>query len=99
MSNDELRARLNAETGRINWSELGVHFARGAVVRVNPGLDLVEVAAAFAENRRDAVDAWMKAGGIAAATDEEAAAWAEKNTEFWAVVVAPWVLIQVTSHE
>ena len=27
-----LRAKLNAETGRLGWKELERHFARGAVI-------------------------------------------------------------------
>lgn len=91
----ELRARLNAETGRIAFAELAPHFARGAVVRVAPGLDLVEVAACFVEDRRDAVEAWVKAGEVAVAGDDDARRWADSGTEFWAVVAAPWVLVQV----
>ncbi|HEX7048075.1 MAG TPA: DUF2288 domain-containing protein [Gammaproteobacteria bacterium] len=94
MSNDDLRLRLNAETARIPWSELSVHFARGAVVKVAPALDLVEVAAAFVENRRDTVEAWMQAGQVTAATDADAQIWTDSEAILWAVVVAPWVLVQ-----
>jgi len=94
MNEPDLRTRLNAETARIAWSELGVHFARGAVVRVDGALDLVEVAAAFVENRRDAVEDWMAAGKVAVATDANAQAWTAREAEVWAVVVAPWVLVQ-----
>ncbi|HEX6930102.1 MAG TPA: DUF2288 domain-containing protein [Gammaproteobacteria bacterium] len=94
MSDDDLRERLKAECGRISWPELGVHFARGAVVRVDPALALIEVAATFVENRRDAVEAWLQAGQLAVASDEDARAWTEKSAEFQAVVVAPWVLVQ-----
>lgn len=90
----ELRARLNAETGRISFAELAPHFARGVVVRVAVELDLVEVAASVVEDRRDRVEAWMKAGDVAVATDDDARRWAAANPEFWAVVAAPWVLVQ-----
>lgn len=92
---DALRKRLNAETARISWKELAPHFARGALVRVNPGLDLIDVAVAFAEDRRETVAAWLKADEIAVATDADNARWSEAAPEFWAVVVAPWVLVQV----
>lgn len=90
----ELRARLNAETARIAFAELAPHFARGAVVHVDAGLDLVEVAACFAEDRRADVEDWLRSGAIGVATDAQAQAWADANAEFWAVVVAPWVLVQ-----
>lgn len=90
----ELRTRLNAETGRLAWPELARHFARGVVVRVAPGLDLVEVAAAMVRDDRAAVAAWTEAGSVARASDQDALAWNEAGTEFWAVVAAPWVLVQ-----
>jgi len=93
-SAEALRARLNAETGRINWAELAPHFARGAVVHVAQGLDLVEVAACFVEDRRDQVQAWMDEGRIAAATDDDARTWTKNPPAFLAVVAAPWVLVQ-----
>lgn len=91
---DALRKRLNAETARISWKELAPHFARGAIVRVNPALDLVEVAVAFAEDRRETVAEWLKADEVAVAIDVDNARWSEEAPEFWAVVVAPWVLVQ-----
>ena len=33
--NDELRAKINAETGKIGWKELERHFARGVVITVD----------------------------------------------------------------
>ena len=42
-STEELSIRLNTETARISWQELERHFARGALLTVSPGLDLVEV--------------------------------------------------------
>ena len=45
---DILRAKLNAETGKLAWKELERHFARGVVVKVAGDLDLVEVALAVA---------------------------------------------------
>lgn len=96
-SPEALRMRLNAETGRIGWAELAPHFARGAVVCVGENLDLVEVAACFVEDRREQVAAWMGEGQIAAATEGDARTWAANEPAFWAVVVAPWVLVQQTA--
>ena len=86
--------KLNAETGRIGWPELQRHFARGVVIRVDGALDLVQVACAFVEDDRPAVEGWLKDGQVAKASLEEARRWEEARTEFWAVVAAPWVLAQ-----
>ena len=89
-----LLEKLNLETGRMDWQALARHFARGVVIKVGPDRDLVEVAAAFTTDDKAAVGQWLAEGGIAKATDADAQAWHEHRTTFWAVVVAPWVLVQ-----
>ncbi|ALP54712.1 hypothetical protein Tel_03060 [Candidatus Tenderia electrophaga] len=90
----DLRTRLNAETGKLVWPELERHFARGVVIRVDPALDLIDVAVAVAEDDKAKVEAWMQAGRVAHPSMEDARAWVERQPDFWAVVVAPWVLVQ-----
>lgn len=86
---------LNAQTGKLEWPELQRHFARGVVIVVQPDLDLVGVAAAVVKDDRQAVQVWLESGGIAHATDEDARRWYQDDPIFWAVVAAPWVLVQV----
>jgi len=89
-----LRAKLNGETGRMDWPALARHFARGAVIKIGPDLDLVEVATALARDDKAAVEQWLSAGRIAKAGIEDARTWNDSQATFWAVVVAPWVLVQ-----
>jgi len=89
-----LRAKLNAETGKLAWSELERHFARGVVIKVAGDLDLVEVAVAMSHDDKAVVEAWLQQGRIARAATEDAIAWHAQQSQFWAVVPAPWVLIQ-----
>lgn len=89
-----LRAQLNGETGKLAWKELERHFARGVVIKVQRGLDLVDVAARIAHDDTASVQRWMNAGQIARASIEDAADWNERQPVFWAVVTAPWVLVQ-----
>jgi hypothetical protein len=91
---EELRCRLNGETGKLGWNELERHFARGVLIRVAPGLDLVEVAAAMVRDDKTAVESWLANGRIARASAEDAVAWNARRPFFWAVVTAPWVLVQ-----
>ncbi len=91
---DQLRARLNAETGRLAWRELQRHFARGAVLRVAAGLDLVEVAVRFVADDRAAVAGWLASGTVRPAGTDDAQGWHDRQASFWAVVAAPWVLVQ-----
>ena len=89
-----LRAKLNAETGKLRWPELQRHFARGAVLKVAPGLDLVEAAVGIAQDDRAAVENWLREGRLARASDVDARDWLQRQPLFWAVVAAPWVLVQ-----
>ncbi|MBS0003200.1 MAG: DUF2288 domain-containing protein [Thioalkalivibrio sp.] len=91
---------LASECGELAWRELLPHFARGAVVRVDPELDLITVAEAFRDDDSARVGAWMRDGAIARASDEDARRWARREPVFRAIVVAPWVLAQelATTH-
>ena len=91
---DILRAKLNLETARLTWPELERHFARGVVLRIQPGFDLIEAGLAMAENRAAEVQRWLADGTLAHADMDDARRWHENRQEFWAVVVAPFVLVQ-----
>ncbi len=93
-THEELCAILNEQTGKLSWPELERHFARGVVVRVEAGLDLVEAAAAVVEDNKEAVNTWMALEQITHADEQHAKDWALRQPEFWTVVAAPWVLIQ-----
>lgn len=94
MDDNEYSAKLNLETGRISWNELLPHFARGVVIKVASGLDLVAVASCFARDDASQVAAWLEQGGLAQLSDEDARIWTQQNPSLWAVVTAPWVLVQ-----
>jgi hypothetical protein len=85
---------LNQETARICWAELERHFARGVVIRIDPALDLVTVATAFANDDRQAVEAWLADGRVGHLDTDTARDWRRRDPPLWAVVTAPWVLVQ-----
>ena len=89
-----LRAKLNLETAPLAWPELERHFARGSVIKVAPGMDLVDAALQVAENNAATVQEWLEDGRIARAELADAEDWHTRQPMFWAVVVAPWVLVQ-----
>jgi len=93
-SDELLRAKLNAETARLAWPELQRHFARGAVIKVASGMDLVEVALNIARDDKAAIADWLATGQIQRASSDDARDWHDRNAHFWAVVTAPWVLVQ-----
>ena len=93
-SPDEIKARLNLETSRIHWHELQTYFAKGQVVRVAPELDLLEAAVQLTADNKTQFQQWMSQGQVGDVSPDLARDWYERNAELWAVVVAPWVLVQ-----
>ncbi len=83
-----------AQTARIHWPELERHFARGAVLQVAADLDLVAVAAALADDDKAAAGDWLNHGQLRQLDAAVAKAWASGEPQLWAVVVAPWILVQ-----
>lgn len=93
-TNEELTARLNQETAKLSWNELERHFARGSVIKVAEGQDLIDIAVLFANDDAAAIEKHLKLGVVANASIEDAKIWNECQTTFWAVVIAPFVLVQ-----
>lgn len=98
-SNEDLIAELNKETARLSWEELERHFARGSVIKVAAGVDLIEVAALFANDEAKTIEAQIAEGKVGHATMDDARIWNDSEAEFWAVVVAPWVLVQLAERK
>lgn len=90
----DLETLFNAQTGRVAWGELERAFARGVLIRVDAGLDLVRVACGFARDEASVLQDWMATGKVATVRVEEAQAWSATDAHFWAVVAAPFVLVQ-----
>jgi len=94
-----LKERLNLETAKIGWHELQRYYAAGNVVVVDHSLDLFIVAEALIEDNAPLIHQWMKAGKVSGPTTEQAQDWYDAEAMFWAVVIAPWVLIQPSSGD
>jgi len=94
---DELKTKLNLETGKLSWPELQRHFARGMVIVAGKELDLIEVAIKLTEDDKRQFESWVSARQVWRANDDDALQWQQSNPEFWSVVVSPWVLVQVIS--
>ncbi len=94
---DILFAKLNLETAVISWRELQRFFAQGKVLYVNSDEDLVAIARKIATDQTDEVNRLIKGSIINTVSDEQAKVMIEQESRVWAVVVAPWVLIQQAS--
>lgn len=93
-TNEELIARLNTETAKLSWQELERHFARGSVIKVEQGEDLILTGVLFANDDAKSIEDKLTQGLVSHATMDDAKTWNERQSEFWAVVIAPFVLVQ-----
>ncbi|WP_262965269.1 DUF2288 domain-containing protein [Methylobacter psychrophilus] len=91
---DIAREKVNLETSKIAWQELQRFFASGTAVFVASPLDLVDVAYQFSIDNKDQVAQWLQNKQIALVSDQQALEWLEADSEVWAVVVKPWILVQ-----
>jgi len=96
---EELRQKINLETGKLSWAELTPHFAKGVVVVIDPSLDLIDVAVKFCADDKAQFEQWTNDGLVHRALDDDARHWNEANAEFWTCVVAPWVLVQEITNK
>ena len=91
---DVLRREYHQQTARIHWHDLQTYYAHGSVICVAPKLSLVEVAVQLGMDNTECFQGWIASGDIAAVSDQQALTWYEANAQMWAVVAAPWVLVQ-----
>lgn len=88
------KAKLNLETSQIPWKELQRFFASGLAIYISSELDLVEAAYQISIDNKIQVEQWLNTKLIAPVSDRQALDWYQADTEVWAVVVKPWILIQ-----
>lgn len=91
---ETLKQKLNRDTAKINWSALQQQQQQSAVIEVSDQLDLIAVACEFVDDNRTQVKSWLDNLEIEKVSDEQARAWQAEDKELWAVVVAPWILVQ-----
>ena len=90
----QIMARLNAETSKISWKEMQTFFASGNVVFVDSSLDLVDIASEFSLDNKEVFESLIGCGKVGVVSDQQAQQWFDSDATVWAVVVAPWVLVQ-----
>lgn len=91
---DVLLNKLNSETSKIPWSELQTFFAAGQVVYLEKGQDLISIAAEFSLDNKDLLAPLIEQGKMGVMQEAQSLQWLDENQIVWAVVVAPWVLVQ-----
>ncbi|MEM7195000.1 MAG: DUF2288 family protein [Pseudomonadota bacterium] len=89
-----LDQRLNLQTGRVYWDELAPHFARGVVLTVDRTVDLIGLAEIMVADDKDKISSLMEIGHLEKTSVQSASKWNDSGQTLWALVVAPWVLVQ-----
>lgn len=104
MSNEisDLYAQLIGQTARMSWAEIMPIFAKGMVLLVASDQDLVAVAEQIINDDKKTISALMQQKALHNLQDEQALDFQQRDPELWAVVVAPWLIVQerqnTTSH-
>ncbi len=93
---DPVREKLRSEVLATGLNELLPHFARGALLLVDPALDLLDAALAIARDDAAQIEAWLGQGKLSRVNDDGARALVSQPTlRFQFVIVQPWVVAQV----
>ena len=86
--------KLEKYIGEVGWEYLEKHYQSGALLYVDPSLDLVTVGKALTEDDAGSVANWKKSGDLVQPSTPHAFYWEESKARFTALVVSPFVLIQ-----
>lgn len=84
--------------GPAAWHNLLPHAARDSIVVVDQGLDLAEVGVALATDNVSSVQRWISEALITKPTVEQMEDW-ERDRQFQALIVQPYVLIQAQKDD
>ncbi|WP_333607087.1 DUF2288 family protein [Arsukibacterium sp.] len=89
-----IEAKIISETAKISWLDLQKFYAAGSVLKVAAQADLVKVALALQQDDTAKISRWLASAEIGQPSVEQAQQWYQQQTQLWAVVIAPWVLVQ-----
>ncbi len=90
----QIMAELNQETSKLPWSEMQKFFASGSTIFIDNSLDLLDVASDLVLDQQSRIQSLMDQEKMHNVTDEQATRWLSDDTTMWAVVLAPFVLVQ-----
>lgn len=91
----DLRAELAEGLDEAEWHWLLPHAERDSLILINPGLDIVDVAMAIANDDTARVQRWISESLITKPSQVQLANWnQEQSKRFNALIIQPYVLIQ-----
>jgi len=85
---------LNAQALVVPFVEMEPHLKRGAVILVDPTLDLAEVGLMLAQDDRPAVESLLQQQLLEKASMRDFEAWRRDKRFFRILIVQPFVLAQ-----
>ncbi len=89
----DLRADLQEMVDAAEWGWLKIHATKGRLIMVTPGLNLVDVGLALAEDNVTAVRQWLDDGLIHQPTEEQITHWDQNEAQsFESLIIQPFVL-------
>lgn len=90
----DLIQQFQDDLADIIWADLIPHAKRDAIIWVHPGLDLIEVATAIANDNASKVQHWIQESLIQKPTADKLALWNTCPTQvFQTLIVQPYVLV------
>ena len=93
------KSHLLSQTAKIRWAELQRAFAQGRVLVVDADVDLIATGEQIVLDNASGIENLIRQGKLSSVALDEAKQWHQQNQQFWSVVVAPWVLIQIVATD
>jgi len=94
-NSQETFARLNQETAKIDWQELQRYYASGNMVEIDTSIDLIKTGVEIVHDNKAVIESLIAENKIKPVDDSRAKQWLEQKQTLWAVVIKPWVLVQL----
>jgi len=94
MNESQVRESLQKEKGPADWALLQPHYESGAIVFVDPSLDLIDVAVRMHQDDSNFIKKQMTDFKLYKVDEQNVERIQENTKVFSCVVVAPFVLIQ-----
>jgi len=96
---EDIRTKLAADILRhASWEDIRPHVIRGVVFLV-AGLPLIDVGLALANDDSETVSTWIQDHTLSRPSPEVIAEWAEHKALFAALIVEPFVLVQLETTQ
>ena len=93
---EDLVKKFQSEVDQADWEMLTPHYSRGALFKVDPKVNLFDVAASLGLDDVESVKKYLDEGTLSKAVEADELMYGADKNKFFAnfVVVQPYVLFQ-----